>query len=115
MDLKTIAASVVALAGVTGTAVQQFRVSGLGDALTSVTTSRDAVQKTLRDTQDGLVSSAKRQDAALTDLQAQLAQARDEIQRGNTELTQLRTRLEAAQANTLRVADLAEKLCKRTK
>ena len=88
---------------------------GLGETLSSVTSSRDSAQQSLKETRDGLVSSAKRQDATLTDLQAQLSQARDEIQRGNTELTQLRTRLEAAQANTLRVADLAEKLCKRTK
>ena len=113
MDLVKLVPSSLAAIMAVAAGIQQFRVMGLDDALSLVTTERNAVQASLKETRDGLVTSSKRQDSALVDLQAQLRQAQDEIAKGNAELGIMRGRLEASQAATLRMADLAEKLCRK--
>ncbi len=95
--------------------VQQFRVMGLDETLGNVVKAKDDTEAVLKETRDGLVTGSKRQDAVILDLQAQVAAANAERDRVNNELSIQRGRLEAAQANTLRMADLAEKICSRRK
>jgi hypothetical protein len=113
MDLKTMIASGVAgLMGIM-TAVQEFRVMGLDTALGSVSQAKEKAEGALKETRDGLVTGSKRQDAVILDLQDQLSKATTERDRTKADLTSTQARLEAAQANTQRMADLAEKLCRK--
>lgn len=113
MDLVKLGASGLAAVMAVATGVQQLRVMGLDDALSSVTTARDTAERTLKATQDGLVTGSKRQDAAIVDLQSKIDELQKNLRETQSDLSLTQGRLEAAQANTLRMADLAEKLCSR--
>lgn len=113
MDLKTALAGGTAAIMAAATGWQQFRVMGLDEALGTVSQQKEKAEGALKETRDGLVTGSKRQEAVIADLQAQVSKANDERDRANSELSIQRGRLEAAQANTQRMADLAEKLCKR--
>ncbi len=115
MDLKTLAAGGTAAVMAAATGFQQIRVMGLDDALSSVVQQKDKVEGALKETREGLVTGSKRQESVILDLQAQVDAANKERDRANAELSINRGRLEAAQANTLKMADLAEKICARRK
>lgn len=113
MDLKTALASGTAAVMAAATGWQQVRVMGLDDALGVVSQEKQKAEGALKETRDGLVTGSKRQEAVIADLQAQVTKANEDRDRAVSELTIQRGRLEAAQANTQRMADLAEKLCRR--
>lgn len=113
MDLKTAVSTGTAIVMAIAAGVQQFRVQDLDADLGNVSTARDKALLILKETRDSAEASSKRIDASLVDLQDQLSRAGQQISSTEKENGTLRGQLEAAQANTQRVADLAEKLCKR--
>jgi septal ring factor EnvC (AmiA/AmiB activator) len=113
-DLKTLVASGTAIVMAIATGVEHVRTMSLDDTLGVVSKARETAEGALKNTQSSLEANAKRQDAAIVDLQAQVSQAKDDLNKAEAERDTLKGRLEAAQANTLRMADLAEKICSRT-
>lgn len=113
LDIKTIASSGVAVVMAIAAGVQQFRVQDLDADLGSVQSARDKAMAILKETRDGVEANAKRADNTIVDLQSQVDKATNERSRLEKDNASLLGRLEAAQANTQRMADLAEKLCKK--
>ncbi len=113
VDIKTVIAGGTAAVMAAATGWQQIRVLNLDSALGAVSHEKATAEQTLKETRDGLVVGSKRQDAAILDLQSQVATAKEKLNVAEAERDTLKGRLEAAQANTLRMADLAEKICSR--
>lgn len=115
MELKTVLAGGTAAVMAAATGWQQLRVMGLDETLSSVAQQKDKAEGALKETRDGLVTGSKRQEAVILELQQQTAKAKEDANRLEAERDLLKGRLTAAQENTLRMADLAEKLCRRGK
>lgn len=114
IDIKTAASTGVAVVMAIAAGVQQFRVQDLDEDLGATQSSlgkvqqmRDEAMATLKQTRDGMEANSKRIDATFVDLQ-------DKVAKAERENGILQGQLAASQATAQRLADMAEKLCKRT-